>query len=453
MKNYFLKTATLFALFFCFFSCENIPNNDETGGDDIPVRRVLVTPRPVSVRQGQTRQFSAQVEGYNKAVPDQSVVWSIVGEHEAETAIDQNGLLTVSAAEEPNSVFTVKATASADSSKSGSSTVTVVEAPAIESIAVDPAATTVAQGFARNFGAYIMVRGEADKTVLWELVAPDGKEALTTMDPSTGELKVAANEQIGRVFTVKVTSVFDPTKTAEGTVTVAENMPFPTMVGSFWFWPSLQLYFISPERVMLTSCGGYYPYSEGSPFRYYYPAQGYSYPYTYDPEKKTGHIYDNMQEYGYGLLGFSLPPDNHDLYFANYKSYGHSADFFAVRPPPPGGFVFEKTLPAAPSAADMAGSVWMGEISGTDFGGIAPGKHPVIIYFDSDTHAYITRTYDVHTEKEKRRKFGFSCANGAGVIDHGIGAFTVQSAANTITLENFPGAGEPLVFKLVYFTR
>jgi hypothetical protein len=275
------------------------------------------------------------------------------------------------------------------------------------------------------------------------------------MNSSTGVLAVAADEQIGRVFTIRVTSVFDPAKTAEGTATVAENKPFPDLTGSFWFWPSLQLYFISENRVMLTSCGGYYPY-QGSPFQYNYPAQGYSYPYTYNPETKIGHIYDNRQEYGNGLLEFSLPPDNHDLYFANYKSYGHSADFFAVRPPPPGGFTFNKTLSDSPSAANMTGTAWMGEISGTDFGGIVPGKHPVIIYFDTATRAYITRTYDVDTDAEKKREFSYTCVDGEGSIN-GVGTFTVQSSQNTITFIDFPTAynpdGAPPTRETIQFSR
>jgi uncharacterized protein YjdB len=420
----------------------------------VPVRRVLVSPRTASVQQGLTQQFSEQVEGAGTETPGQSVTWSIIGEHHPETIVD-GGLLTVSVGETADTVFTLRATSVEDSTKYGSATVTVLEAPAIESIAIEPAETTVAQGGVRSFGAYIMVKGNASKTVVWELVAPDGKAEGTTMNPSTGVLTVAGDEQTGRVFTIRVRSVFDPSKTAEGTVTVAENMPLPSLTGSCWFWPSLQLYFISSDRVMLYSVGGYYPY-QGSPFQYNYPAQGYAYSYTYDSAKKTGYIKDMGEYSGGDLLAFEIPPDNQDLYFPNYKSYGHSANFTTLRPAPAGGYTLAP-LPGSPSAANMTGTLWKGEISGTDFGGIAPGKHPVFIYFDTAAHAYITRTYDVDTTAEKLREFSYTCVDGTGTINNDVGTFTVQSAANTLTFTDFPAAynpnGDPPDREAVVFSR
>jgi hypothetical protein len=323
---------------------------------------------------------------------------------------------------------------------------------AVRRVTVNPQTAELGPGEKQQFTATVEGDGTGtpSQSVIWTL---SGEAAAgTAIDRETGVLGVAADEQPGREFTVTATSVFDTTKTASGKVKVVENA-LPGLAGTFWFWSSLQLYFISENRVMLTSADGYYPF-DGSPFQYTCPAQGYAYSYTYDPAAKTGSIKDLKEYTGGGLLAFEIPPDRRYLHFPNYKGYGHSADFAALRPPPPDGFTFTRTLPASPSATELAGTIWMGTIPGTDITptdgtapapGIDPARHPIVIYFDSATRAYITRTCDVDTEAEKQREFGFTCTAGTGIIDRGIGAFTVQSAANTITFAAFPGSeGSPV---------
>jgi hypothetical protein len=90
----------------------------------------------------------------------------------------------------------------------------------------------------------------------------------------------------------------------------------------------------------------------------------------------------------------------------------------------------------------MQGTVWAGTIPGADFGGVEPGRHPVFIYFDSASHAFITRTYDVNTDAEKLREFKYDCVNGSGTISDGVGDFTLSSPGTLRVLE-FPVAYDP----------
>jgi outer membrane protein OmpA-like peptidoglycan-associated protein len=100
------------------------------------VTGVTVVPGIITVPQGSTQQFSAQVAGTNN--PPQTVTWSVTG-GDAGTSINQNGLLTVGANQAPGNL-TVRATSTADTSRSGTATVTV-PAPPTSQLA-PPAATT-----------------------------------------------------------------------------------------------------------------------------------------------------------------------------------------------------------------------------------------------------------------------------------------------------------------------
>ena len=87
------------------------------------VTGVFVTPDHVSVRQGETYQFTSEVSGTND--PSQEVTWSLEGA-EADSSID-DGLLTV-AEDETAETLTVLATSAEDPSQHGTATVTVLPA-------------------------------------------------------------------------------------------------------------------------------------------------------------------------------------------------------------------------------------------------------------------------------------------------------------------------------------
>jgi formylglycine-generating enzyme required for sulfatase activity len=91
------------------------------------VSGVTVSPADVTVAKGGTEQFSAAVAGTGN--PVQAVTWTVAGAAKAGTAISATGLLAV-AADETAASFTVKATSTADGSKSGTATVRVFATPA-----------------------------------------------------------------------------------------------------------------------------------------------------------------------------------------------------------------------------------------------------------------------------------------------------------------------------------
>jgi hypothetical protein len=225
----------------------------------------------------------------------------------------------------------------------------------------------------------------------------------------------------------------------EGPVQAGEEPaggPLSGLAGTCWWWPSLQLFFISDDRVMLYSTGSYYP-APGAPFRYRYPAPGYAYSYTYDAAAGTGSVAGLGEYPGGGLGDFTLGPDNQSLNFTDYKGYGHSAGFATLRPPPAGAYRLD-SLPAAPGAADLAGTVWAGTVPGTSLGGFS--GNPVILHFTGDSTVYVTRTYDVDTEEEKRRLFSYSLDGETWTIA-GIGSFNLDAGAGALSFADFPGAG------------
>jgi len=89
---------------------------------------VVVSPETANVPQGGTYQFNATVFGTNS--PPQTVTWAVtagVGTVIASgTGINQNGLLTVGAGQAPGSVLIIRATSTADPTKSGVAFVVVI---------------------------------------------------------------------------------------------------------------------------------------------------------------------------------------------------------------------------------------------------------------------------------------------------------------------------------------
>lgn len=216
-----------------------------------------------------------------------------------------------------------------------------------------------------------------------------------------------------------------------------------SLTGTYWWWPSLQLFFISDDRVMLYSTGPYYPYS-GYPFHYNYPAQGYAYSYTYNPATKRGSIND-LHEYNGGPLGsFKYQPEKEMLFFPNYKGYGHGADFKTLRPAPAAGYSFRSLPPG------LHGTIWQATVPGTGFGDY--DGYLVLLHFynnaDYPNKVFVSRTYDVDTDAEKQREYSFSVSGAAGTIT-GIGGFTIDASANTIAFPSFPGIPGNTVFERI----
>ena len=96
------------------------------------VTSVTVTPSFIELNAGDTRMFSAEVDGPNP--PSQSVTWMVEGKSiESETEISEDGLLTIDA-DETAPTLTVRATSTVSPGISGTATVTVLHFVAVTGI-------------------------------------------------------------------------------------------------------------------------------------------------------------------------------------------------------------------------------------------------------------------------------------------------------------------------------
>ena len=190
----------------------------DSGGDggSITITGVTVDPATATVQPDGEQQFSATVNG--TGAYDPAVIWTVEGAVSDGTTIDQNGLLTVGA-DETATTLTVRATASGDSTKSGTSSVTVETAPTpptITGVTVDPATATVQPDGTQQFSATVNGTGAYDPAVIWtvEGAVSDG----TTIDQN-GLLTVGADET-ATTLTVRATASGDSTKSGTSSVTV-----------------------------------------------------------------------------------------------------------------------------------------------------------------------------------------------------------------------------------------
>lgn len=87
------------------------------------ITSVTVAPETVAPAPGSTTQFTATVTG--TGFYSDKVSWSITGQTQAGTSIDNKGLLTIDAGESADTEITVTATSLYDSSKKGTATATV----------------------------------------------------------------------------------------------------------------------------------------------------------------------------------------------------------------------------------------------------------------------------------------------------------------------------------------
>jgi endoglucanase len=120
MKN-ILKTGIITFVLLLGFSMIVVGCDDKN--NTVTVTSVSISPSAAFVAQGTTQAFTAGVTETNE--PAQAVTWSIVQTNkDSGTTIDENGVLTVAAVESLTSL-TVKATLTADTSKSGTASVTI----------------------------------------------------------------------------------------------------------------------------------------------------------------------------------------------------------------------------------------------------------------------------------------------------------------------------------------
>jgi uncharacterized protein YjdB len=191
------------------------------------VTSVTVSPSNLSVNRGGTVQFSASVTGNNN--PANTVTWKVssnaagTGAVTSGTNINANGLLAVSANETITALYVI-AVSTADPSKSGSASVTVIiPAPPVISVTVSPSGQTVQRGSPLQLSA--SVSGTSNQSVTWRVsTTPDGSGGVangTTINPN-GRLSVSANETAPVLYVI-ATSVADTSKSGSTMVTVIQG--------------------------------------------------------------------------------------------------------------------------------------------------------------------------------------------------------------------------------------
>ena len=175
------------------------------------VNSVTVSPAAANVAQGGTQQLNATVSVTGGAA--QTVNWTSSGVAQGVT-VDGSGLVSAAANATPGD-YTITATSTADGSKSGTATITVTEAPAVNSVTISPAAASVAQGGTQQLTATVSVTGGAAQTVSW---TSSGVAQGITVDGS-GLVSAAANATPGE-YTITATSTADGSKSGTATITV-----------------------------------------------------------------------------------------------------------------------------------------------------------------------------------------------------------------------------------------
>jgi hypothetical protein len=179
------------------------------------VTGVTVTPSTAEVAKGGSTTFIADVAASGGAV--ETVTWSVVT-----TGVSANtkfpnpttsGLFQV-ASDETKTSITIKATSTADGSKSGTATVTVPQYT-VSGVELSPSsAVGVKPGNTQNFSATVMGTNSPPQTVTWTI---EGTHNTGTTITTGGYLTVASGET-ATTFTVKATSTADTSKSGEVTV-------------------------------------------------------------------------------------------------------------------------------------------------------------------------------------------------------------------------------------------
>ncbi len=175
------------------------------------VNGVIVTPDPASIVQGDSLQLEAVVEAVGGASTD--VTWNS-SDQTGKVMVSNTGLVTIAADAVPGD-YTITATSIADGSKAGRATLTVMYAPAIHHITVNPESANVTQGSSEQLTAAVTAVGGADPSVMW--ASNDSSNKVTVS--STGNVSVASDAVPGD-YVITATSMYDLTKVATAIIKV-----------------------------------------------------------------------------------------------------------------------------------------------------------------------------------------------------------------------------------------
>jgi hypothetical protein len=177
------------------------------------VTSVTINPGTISVKQGESHAFTADVQGTNN--PAQTVAWYVVGGSDG-TSIDRNsGVLTV-AADETAETLTVRAVSTVDPAKFGTADVTVMAA--VTGVTVSPGTISVEQDGTKTFTTEIAGNDDPSPAVTWSVI---GGGAGTAIGSTSGVLTVAEGETAETLTVRAVSDVSGKSGTANVTVLAA----------------------------------------------------------------------------------------------------------------------------------------------------------------------------------------------------------------------------------------
>ncbi len=207
-----------------------------------PVSGVTVTPSSGMLNKGATQAFSASVSG----ATDQSVFWSIVGAapdsgDSTHGFIDNAGVYIAPTSVPSPATVTVKATAVADATKSGTASLTI-QAGSSVSVMVAPANVSVSTFGSQQFTATLT--GNANPAATWKVNGTTGGSASTGTVSTTGLFHapnsvpvLTTGNNSGQTSQVVLTAVSQADATASDSVLVTIVPPqqnaqtFPTPLG------------------------------------------------------------------------------------------------------------------------------------------------------------------------------------------------------------------------------
>ena len=177
---------------------------------------VSVAPSAVSVQTGLTQQFTATVSNTSNTAVDWQVN-GVAGGDATNGTISASGLYTAPAVVPAPAAVTVTAVSQADTTKSGSATVTVINPPPV-TVTVAPQTANVVVGATQQFTATVANTNNTDVT--WQVNGVTGGDATNGTISATGLYTAPVAVPNPADVAVTAVSVADPTKSDSATVTV-----------------------------------------------------------------------------------------------------------------------------------------------------------------------------------------------------------------------------------------
>ena len=183
-----------------------------------PPVTVSISPTSSSLQAGQSQQFTATVTGTTNTAVNWSVN-GIIGGSSTTGVVSSTGLYTAPPTVTANQTVTVTASSIADPNQSASASVTIMPISSQVSVSISPTSVSVQPGQSTQFTA--SVTGTTNTNVTWLVNGVSGGSAAIGTISSTGLYSAPSSVPSVNPVTVTAQSVFDPTKSANATVTIA----------------------------------------------------------------------------------------------------------------------------------------------------------------------------------------------------------------------------------------